>query len=258
MSGLEWSSSDLFAPSRLNTKTRFVGTGLQASTFITSPVAGQMVISTATEGVTAPPAENYSFLKGKLTTRNAANSAWKIRHTTKSSTTTVVHANSTNVAEDRYGYYTYLTMPTSEDFYLFTEITTRFGSDVGSPAGTVTYQFGVDLMHSTNPTIAGVTLLGITPQNTITVESWDSGGAYVTVAEKILTDPIPGGSIVGIWGWFTVTGAVTLRGFETTGSTVVRKKDNYHTNYTNFANSIAWETASADSFNCGYSYHGYS
>lgn len=245
-------SNDIFDPIRMNQKTRFVGSGLQASTFITSPQVGQMCFSTANEGLTFPPAQNYSFLKEKITTRNSAGTTWKVPHINTSTEYTDLDTYTSLAIDENVRYYRFVTLPTSEKFYIIHSITdVKFGADVSDTPGTVTYQFGIDLVESTSPTINSSLLVGISPQSSVSVPAW--GGGNVTVSQNIITDPIRGGSVIGVWGICSVSGSTKIRDMCNGGVSQKKKASGFVIDY---SDSTAW--AAGAQFAGDIAYYGYS
>src|SRR3990167_8282998 len=149
--GLEFDPVDVVGSARLNQKSTFVGTGAQISG-LTTTYAGMLAFCTST---------GSGFSIDVLYGRNAANSAWKqigFFETTEQNTTPISdNADFTVVAGTRY--YAFFTFPTTEKFYIITEIEWKNGA---TAAGNVIC--GVDIIDADPPTIASTPLAALAAQ----------------------------------------------------------------------------------------------
>lgn len=180
MSGLEWTTNDLWDPARLNKKTRFVGTGEQATSFITSPQIGQMIFSTESDS---------AYHHDKLAVYGSS-SAWispKLDEVAYSDTATADATLATSSTERRT--YRFITLPTSEKFYIIT----KFSVNVGVVAGDKV-TVGADLVDANPPVETNKMLVALGNEITTTaVNEWLD-------TTNVTSRPIRGGSILGIWG----------------------------------------------------------
>src|SRR3990167_4002187 len=143
--GTEYETGDVFEQTRLNQKTRFVGTGEQATNLITAPQIGQQVFSTENDG---------SFHDNKLATY-LSTSAWEYRKYVEHDEESVgsLTGEDTNSAANT-RYYRFTTLPTDYKFYIITAF--EYGSM--NAAGASVYM-GADIVDSATPAINGTSLV---------------------------------------------------------------------------------------------------
>ena len=194
MSGLEWSSNDLWDPARLNKKTRFVGTGEQATTFITDPVVGQCVFSTETDA---------TFQIDKTHFRNSADSAWvsnkltNAEYTTSPDDTNVINYT-TGSPDSNNRKYQFLTLPSTYDIYLITHLEVVFYEVFIDGTGTFSAMWGVDLVDANPPTKTYAPLVALA-QGPVTHTDITPTDQYITFKRKCMSKPLKAGDILGIW-----------------------------------------------------------
>ena len=166
--GTEWETGDVLTETRLNQKTRFIGTGNQISNLITDPQVGQTVFSTESDSLVFPQIENSIFPKNKLIIRNSANDEWQTRHLNE--TEGVLGTGSIGATNGVPGqrYYDFFTLPTTEKFYIIYAIDTSVGNN-DAVTQNITYQFGIDIVDADPPTINNTTLVGISSQYITTI-----------------------------------------------------------------------------------------
>jgi len=177
--GTEWETADTFDTARLNKKTRFVGTGEQATTFITSPQIGQTVYSTESDS---------TFIKDKLAFYDSS-SAWVCPHITETSEQTLGDTSGTGggLTSGRKNY-RIVTLPTTEKFYIITDISFREGNTSGNVL------LGADLLESTTPSVSSAPLVAV-------ARIYNSSGTtdLVVKVPNVASKIIRGGSILGIF-----------------------------------------------------------
>jgi len=229
--GTEWETGDTFDQTRLNKKTRFVGTDTQASNLILSPQVGQQVYCTES---------GSTFQIDKLSTYNSS-SAWITPNVDVSSEQTLGYTdtaagNFTPLTEN-YRTYRIETMPTDEKFYIITGISTHTSGGSFDTDGVM----GVDLLDSLTPTTNSALLVALTRKFTVV-----NGQEDVSEFNTIMSKPIRGGSVIGIWINVTDPGANQFLPRQTTGSshTLYQKAETF-TSTPKMANSTAWTTTSS-------------
>jgi len=195
-------SNDIFDNIRMNQKSRFVGTGEQATTFITSPQVGQIVFTTESDG---------TFTVDKTSIRNAANSAWinnvnsngDYDNDLEGGTTTAVSWKTSGGNEViNMRTYTMLTFPTTYDFYIIThmELWIRDVSDTSTGFQT---QWGADRMNANPPTNDHTELVALAQCSDIT--SALITNTYTNFKRKCASKIIRNGDHIGFWANATIT-----------------------------------------------------
>ena len=205
--GTEFETADIFDNIRLNQKTRFVGTGLQATTFLSSPQIGQTVYCTETDA---------TFTKEKLGIRNSANDTWLINTLAETSRTLgAVGTGGENWNEQNTRHYEFHTLPTSEKYYIITSMAVAMDTDFAKIV------MGVDLVNATTPTIDHTVLVALSQWKQV-----DSLNGTVTLscASKV----IKGGTIIGAWCNYVDTAGGSVSAIRaTTAATSYRKAETW-------------------------------
>jgi len=151
------------------------------STQLTSLVntyPGQIIYPTTTGGI---------FTIDEYRLRNSANTSWwKLENTEESQVSSKAIAGTTTIGGGVTPYYN-ITLPTTYNFYLITGIEWKNGATV---AGDVTC--GVDLLDANPPVTDQTQLLGV-----VTVAQ--SGANSIQRTNLIVSEPIRGGSNIGVW-----------------------------------------------------------
>lgn len=144
--GTEWETADNFEPTRLNQKTRFVGGDLQLTNAYYSAQSGQQAFIT-TSGAT--------YRKDKISTRNSANNTWNAGKpiTVTTGTLGTLTDGSGGNAINRKIYTLGLTFPTSEKFYIITDLEAIFSP----PGGAANAIMGVDILSGDNSILMALT-----------------------------------------------------------------------------------------------------
>ena len=188
--GAYWATNDMWDPIKMNKKSRFVGTGAQATALITSPQRGQCVFVTATDA-TFTKADKHYF-------RNSANTSYVDNVWTNTEYTNTVPAYTTNLStlpadgNNSIRHYTMLTLPTTYRFYKAThlEIIAYCDSTSGQE-----FWMGADLLDSETPTATFTQLVvwsaytnNNSPFNTIN-----------TIKVRAGSDILKAGDILGLW-----------------------------------------------------------
>ena len=229
----EWATADTFDATKLNQKTRFVGSGLQATTFLTSPQVGQMVFCTSSDA---------TFKADRLSTYTSA-SAWStpklVEQTEETAGTTPVAGNLNTV---NYRNYMIFTLPTTYKLYAITGVDFRSGSV--TPAN---IQIGVDIVDSTAPSLNSSMLCALF----ILYATSSATTNYNIPVTGVVSNLIRGGTICGAWVSASASNAVTL----VTGATGYRKLIAYAP--PNYADSNTWESNTAYTAALKIYYRGY-
>jgi len=236
MSGLEWATNDLFDPTRLNKKTRFVGTGEQANTFITSPQVGQQVW----------PLEDYSttFKHDKIHIRNVANDTWlnaTVDEQAEGSIGTSSGAQQRSLSGDRkYCRDTSYVLPTTEKFYIISAIEAKWGQP-----GSEVMMAGVDIGTFSTNTMRTL-LVALTP-----AKAYSTGVTKMKCMSRVLR----GGTT--LYPWASGTGSSNINAEANAGSTY-HESTGAHTETPDYAHT---DLAMANTGNVGVLkiyYYGYS
>ena len=215
----EWATADTFDRTKLNRKTRFVGTGEQATAFITSPQIGQQVYSTESDA---------TFTIDKLSTYNSS-SAWVCPDIDAVDGDTGADngglgGNAVNVR-----YYKFFTLPTTEKFYVITQIDWFEDSASGNVFG------GVDVVNVNPPTINSSLLAAVMPQYAA------AGGAGAEINSPVYQSRIlRGGTVCGAW-LNSSTGSTFRR--KTSGEGTNQSKNETYTSTPKLANTTTWNTS---------------
>lgn len=238
--GLEFDATDMPETSRLNQKTRFVGTGAQINALSTT-YAGQSAYCTST---------GSGFTVDVLYVRNAANSAWNIFTQYATNLALKDEANTTPITDNAdftvtagHRYYAFFTLPSTEKLYQITGIEWKNGATV---AGSVTA--GIDYIYADPPTVVD-TILGA-----LMIVTAASGASQIQRVSTVLGHLFPAGTILGVW--VSCSGAThTLR--EQTGlSSQNQQKASTYTVTPNLSEGTAWTAATARKYLKVY-YKGY-
>ena len=236
--GTEWESVDTFLETRLNQKTRFVGNSDQINTLITSPQIGQVSFSTST---------GSGFSDNKTYVRNAANTTWNTNLVTStaysqgglSGATSTSDANMSWINRRRYSF---ITIPTTYKFYLFTEM--GIGPIYWGPsAETLQIVFGADLVDAIPPTIQNTPLVAISTKFTSVSANSNAGNG---TSQQIASKPVIGGTKLGLWWNATMGGSAPGSSYSlprsSTDYTVYYKGETF-TQSPETVNTTAWSTA---------------
>lgn len=231
--GTEFDSNDMFDPIRLNQKTRFIGTGEQASNLITSPQTGQMAFIT----------EDYSgFKHDKLHVRDSTNASWVYANVDEQSEENVGDQSTGANGSLTKKYYNFTTLPTTYKFYIITGLEYRAGS---TPANVM---MGVDIVNANPPTNNHSVLVALARQHTGVVLN------TLYRVNEVSSRLIRGGTILGYWCQGSAAAAIQ-------GNNVLDgyyKDDTYSTTPA-YANITAFQTSGLIEFpSLKMYYRGYS
>ena len=242
MAGTEFLSNEQPEKAKLNQKTTFVDTGTNIAALATT-YPGQMAYATTTSG---------GFTADTLYVRNAANSAWVTATTATTGITAGTATTFTGPSDDTNHdavagtrYYAFYTLPTTEPFYVITNIKWKNGTAV---AGNITC--GVDRVDANPPTLAATPLLALG------MEVAQAGTHPTTQTNSnISSSIIPGGTIIGVWVQASSASADFRK---VTGSSQnQRKAASYPTTGQVYATeNTAW-TATTDKYYVTVTYTGY-
>lgn len=197
--GLEFSTGDLFDPAKLNKKTRFVGSGTQATNLITTPQTGQMVFCTSSDS---------TFTKDKISVYDGS---WITPKYTESSQQSLGTAGNEN-ASIASKVYNFVTLPTTEKFYIITGFQVKRDSTAGNVI------CGADIVDAIPPVSANTTQVA-----TSNVRNLTSAGGTLEDFTVVASKAIPGGTNLGIWIMFDTNNSVRI----TISSRTVYKKVGY-------------------------------
>ena len=238
--GLEWDATDMPEATRLNQKTRFVGTGSQINA-LTTTYPGQEAFCTST---------GSGFTVDTLYIRNSANTTWNQHQQFATNLALTSEANTTPVTDNAdftvtagHRYYAYFTLPSTEKFYQITGIEWKNGATV---AGSVIS--GIDYVYADPPTNAEV-ILGAIGQVTSA-----SGASSVQRVSTVLGHFFPASTVLGVWVSCS-SSSHTLR--EQTGlSSQNQSKATSYTTNPGLSESTAWTATTARKYLKVY-YKGY-
>lgn len=232
--GTAWETVDTFLETRLNQKTRFVGNSDQINSLITSPQIGQVSFSTST---------GSGFSDNKTYVRNAANTTWSTNTITSTALTPGLDSDynpdtTGMISKANNRLYSFLTLPTTYKFYLFTQM--LIGLVYWTPSGgTLSLVFGIDLVDSITPTIQNTPLVAISPKFSVT---GSIGQGSVNTTQNIASKPVIGGSVLGLWINSNTTGTDYSFRRSLTTSTVYQKAE-VITETPDTVNTTAWVTS---------------
>ena len=180
--GTEWETNDIFDPTRLNQKTRFIGSSTQISTLILSPNVGQCVFSTSTSG---------SFQTNKKYWRNSANDAWLDMEIEDTAYGPSQSDASIPITVQDTRHYALLTLPSTYKFYIITSMTGVFAT---GPSTSGLFHMGVDIFNADPPTFNHSPLCSIS--QTVSISAGTNTDSY---NRKCSSKVLPSGTVLGIW-----------------------------------------------------------
>ena len=247
--GTEFDTADEFNHTRLNQKTKFVGTGEQATNLITSPQIGQQVLTTDSSGV---------FTANKISIRNTADSAWNNSLITETSAQTLGGLGTDFVDFDFNGddtrWYDFVTLPTTYKYYILSTLSIV----VGTNNSTMEVQMGVDLVNANPPTNDNTTLVGLCRKYDVA----DLVGGAPTITLPIAGRIMRGGAVLGLWVNRKESGAGDALLYGDTPSGTIYSKAETFTSSPAMANNTAFTSQAAAHFKpldkMRLTYYGYS
>ena len=232
--GTSWESVDTFLETRLNQKTRFVGNSDQINTLITSPQIGQVSFSTST---------GSGFSDNKTYVRNAANTTWNTNLVTSTAYSSdslpgAISTSDANMSWINRRRYSFITIPTTYKFYLFTEMS--IGNIYWSTSADVLrIIMGVDLVDAIPPTIQNTPLVAISNLFTSVAANSNAGNG---TTQKIASKAVIGGTKLGLWWNVSFAGTSYSLNRSSTDYTVYYKSETF-TQSPETVNNTAWSTA---------------
>lgn len=225
-----WATNEQVTTNKINQKSLLVGSGLKL-TNLSETFEGQLAYCTSDSG---------NFLKDKIYARLAGNINWSGNLTETIEQTLGSDEDGSSSAVTSRRFYRFLTLPSTEKFYIFTGITWRNGSGV---AGNIIS--GIDVVNTDPPTIDH------TPLVALAQEVAQAGTNQYQTVNVAFSRVLRGGTLVGVWIENSNSGA-TLK---TLGAGLV-KIQTYNPN-PNFANNTAFSGTNGGRCVRAY-YRGYS
>ena len=208
--GTEWETNDLFSPIRMNQKGRFVGTGTQTNSLISSPQIGQCVYATDTYGSFTQ--SNKTYFLDHLQTSWVNNTWGSTEWTDSGGSSPNLNVNASN--DDR-RYYRFVTVPSTYKFYIITHLEIQHSS--GGPAANITFQLGADLVNSATPT---------TNSQLISISPWVSFAHpdATTTKLNVSSKTVKAGDILGLWVNGTFSGSNNWTFYAASGTSTIYYK----------------------------------
>jgi len=194
---------DIIGVARLNQKATVVDTGTNIAALATT-YAGMTAYCTSTSG---------GFTVDHLYIRNSANAAWIDLATLTVGATEVAEASQTQsgdtadfTAAAGRRYYSFFTLPSTEEYYLITKIEWKNGATVN---GSVLC--GVDVVNANPPTTSP------TPGIAWGLPVAQSGASALQSISSVSSALIPKSTIIGVW-YKSTSGTNTFRNLTGAGA----------------------------------------